>query len=251
MVNVRTTYVRWRRFLRGGPEGRQRLETAQETEALGRAPRGRQEAGEWLRCERVLPRRKRGRGCRHGDHRLVNVGLSSLLVRRQDSRRWTRQQLPELVTKLSAAMSAWEVKIYETDWTLMPDADRASFAMDEAMAVFALVDQLQVLASPKTITAAQQMADAVGTIRMRYLEAPHESAPGEKPWPLYWDWSEAQYASISAACREMGLKPSPVSPGLQRHRQRRVEAVAAPTNSSASPTEPQSLEAESASGGEP
>lgn len=152
---------------------------------------------------------------------LVNVGLSSILVRRQDSQRWKREQLPDLVAKLADAVFQWEVKIFESDWKLISEADQIDFGMDEAREAMQLVSKLEVFAEPKTISTARKMLNAVDTIRMHNLRNPVKpDEEYQRPWDLYWEWSEARYAFLKASRREMGLKPPPVPLGLSRHRER-------------------------------
>lgn len=152
---------------------------------------------------------------------LVNVGLSSLLVRRQEGQRWRREQLPELAAKLREAAFRWERKIFESDWRLIPEADHPTFAMDEAGEAMDLASRLDVFAAPETISTAQNMLAAIDEIRMHNLRALAESSDeNPRSWRLYWAWAEAQHAFLKASRREMGLKPPPIPPGLRRHRER-------------------------------
>jgi len=153
---------------------------------------------------------------------LVNVGLSSLLVHRQESRKWRREQLPDLVEKLADAAFCWEVKIFESDWNFIPQADREAFGMDEARVAMALVNRLEVFAAPETISTAHTMLYAIDHIRMHNLMIDTTESGGDspKPWNLYWDWAEAHYAFLRASRREMGLKPPPVPRGLSHYRER-------------------------------
>jgi hypothetical protein len=152
---------------------------------------------------------------------LVNVGLSSILVRRQDSQRWKREQLPDLVEKLADAAFQWERKIFESDWRLIPEADRTDFGMDEAREAMQFESRLEVFAAPRTISTAREMLHAVDAIRMHNLKNPVEpDGEYQRPWNLYWEWSEARYAFLKASRREMGLKPPPVPPGLSSYRER-------------------------------
>lgn len=151
---------------------------------------------------------------------LVNVGLSSLLVHRQESRKWKREQLPDRVTELASAAFRWEVKIFESDWTLIPKSDRLMFGMDEAKVAMELVARLEVFAAPKTISTAQEMLNAIDQIRMyhlRYKPTEPDAVP-PTPWDLYGDWAEAHHAFLVASRREMGLKPPPIPSGLRHHR---------------------------------
>ncbi|MFC0439654.1 hypothetical protein [Kutzneria buriramensis] len=136
---------------------------------------------------------------------LINVGLSSLLVRRQEGQRWRREQLPETVTKLVEAAFRWEVKVFESDWQLVPEADRHLFGMEEARVAMELASKLDVFAAPETISAAQRMLDAVDQIRMHNLRVLSKSSDeNPRSWSLYWEWAEAQYAFLKASRREMG-----------------------------------------------
>lgn len=152
---------------------------------------------------------------------LVNVGISSILVRRQDSQRWRREQLPDLVEKLADSAFQWERKIFESDWRLIPEVDRTGFGMDEAGEAMQLVGRLEVFAAPRTISTAREMLHAVDAIRMHNLDNPAKpDGEYQRPWKLYWEWCEARYAFLKASRREMGLKPPPVPPGLSRYRER-------------------------------
>ncbi|WP_153547169.1 hypothetical protein [Streptomyces sp. RB17] len=166
---------------------------------------------------------------------LVNVGLSSYLVRKQESQRWTREQLPDIVTKLADAAFRWEVKIFESDWSQIPESDRDDFGMEEATEAMSLVSKMEVFAAPDTISSAHNMLDSIDAIRLHTLQNPPQSGDSpEKPWSLYWKWREAQHSFLSASRKEMGLKPPPIPIGLRRYRERTEgSSVTVPTDSSA------------------
>ncbi|MBB6035217.1 hypothetical protein [Phytomonospora endophytica] len=146
---------------------------------------------------------------------LVNVGISSRLVRRQDDTRWIRERLPQLVTAYAEAVFQFERKVFETDWTVLSAEEREKLGLDEGVKALGILAEFEVFASPETVDTAHAVFHAADLIRMTRREE-----PAAKRWDLYWAWAEAKQDFLTAARREMGLKAPSVPSGLKAHRER-------------------------------
>lgn len=162
----------------------------------------------------------------------VNVLISARLVRHQENVRWTRDVLPTLVAQFVKATHRWEVKIFENDWTAIPEAERESFGMPEAAEALELLDQLGVFAGSKVISAAHKAFDAVDAIRMERLALGDQVERTYRSWDLYWNYAEAKHAFLCESRREMGLEQPPIPGGLAA---RRAAAVRQPEHASTQP----------------
>ncbi|MFF3933786.1 hypothetical protein [Streptomyces hirsutus] len=151
---------------------------------------------------------------------LVNVGLSSFLLRRQESERWTREQLPNLVQKFSDSTHTYYVKIFNGDRSTIDPSSRGDHGMEEFREVMAALKRLEVFASPAVISAASEVTLWIEAMRQHYLTALEQGQEAiEEPWDLYWHYAEARHSFLVASRKEMGLRRPPVPPGLQSHRQ--------------------------------
>jgi len=141
---------------------------------------------------------------------LVNVGLSAHLVRRQDSQRWIREHLPELMAGFDRTVHDFYRQIFAEAWDAVPADRRPRHGLDQAREAMAYLAKLKVFASPNTIIAAHKSFDAVDAIRMHYLamfEEGHDQV--ETPWNLYWAYARAHHIFLTESRREMGLQPPP------------------------------------------
>lgn len=149
---------------------------------------------------------------------LLNIGFTARLSQKQDSRKWTRDLLPEVVMELNKAFHEEYMTLFESDRSGMTSKDKEMVGMTELRHTRGLVERLEVFATPRTIRAAKDVRNAL--VSMRYLLMNGKKAAGGSPeqWAAYWKYAEANHLFLNAARREMGLRSAPVPPGLKRHR---------------------------------
>ncbi|MFF4484544.1 hypothetical protein ACH4TQ_49325 [Streptomyces sp. NPDC021218] len=141
---------------------------------------------------------------------LVNVGLSAHLLRRQDSQRWIREHLPELIAGFDRTVHGFYRQVFAEAWDAVPLERRSRHGMDQAREAMAYLDKLKVFARPSTIIAARNSFDAVDAIRMHYLAMFEEGDDQvEIPWDLYWAYVQAHHIFLTESRREMGLQAPP------------------------------------------
>lgn len=106
------------------------------------------------------------------------------LSRAQESTRWTRELLPELVPELTNALHDYYVKVFYADWQAVPEAERETYGIEEFKRCSELVGRLEVFADPRTIERALDATDRADAIRI-YMAA--RVRPGDDPhrWSLY------------------------------------------------------------------
>jgi hypothetical protein len=147
---------------------------------------------------------------------VINVGLTARVSRRQDSTRWTRELLPDLVRELSQAYHEQYVALFNADWASLKGKAREERGMAEFRRVRELIQRLEVFAAPKTVRWAWQVTYELEGIRSYFLY--HSQEGDDLKWSAYWDYAEANYQFLRAARREMSLKPPPIPPGLSARR---------------------------------
>ncbi|WP_448059186.1 hypothetical protein [Cellulomonas hominis] len=159
---------------------------------------------------------------------VLNVGVTARLSRAQESTRWTRELLPELVRELTDALHGYYMRVFYADWHAVPEAERGTYGLEEFKRCSELVGRLQVFADPRTIERAYDAVNRADAIRM-YMAARVRSDDDPQRWALYWDYAEASHRFLAAARREMGLGKPPTPPGLARRRaqarRQRVRAI--------------------------
>jgi hypothetical protein len=163
---------------------------------------------------------------------LVNVGLSSLLVGRQQSEQWTRERLPALAETFMGATSAWKNEVFNGDWlkeqsledSVLKEQSLEELGLQAFGAVAESLGRLEVYASPATIAAGSALVDSIEDIRAGAYAALSEGRLADysksERWVLHWAYGEAHHAFLSSARRDMGLEPPPVPVGLANHRKR-------------------------------
>lgn len=115
-----------------------------------------------------------------------------------------------------------ERAIFQTDWTELSAPQQQDLGMDEFRKAMALQDKIETFASPATISAAQDLLASVDLIPFASfgaLESGDFAIWHPKRRKSYWEYAEAHYEFMVVARKEMGLKPLPVPPGLERHRE--------------------------------
>jgi hypothetical protein len=156
---------------------------------------------------------------------LTNVYLTARLGRKQDTTKWTRDLLPDLVRELGEAFHHQYGALFYADWKSIAPEDREAVGMPEFVIANDLAQRLEVFASPETIATAGNVQLALENMRFFFLERGAElDKKNREKWSYYWAYAEASHAFLVAARKEMGLKPPPVPGGLARHREDNPEA---------------------------
>lgn len=157
---------------------------------------------------------------------IANIAFTTRLSHKQDSQKWTRELLPDVVVAIEKAFHEQYMALFETDRSEMSFPEKEQVGIPEFRNVLALFERLSVFASPQTIWAAREVQLALEDMRLVLIDGKKpESGPSMK-WATYRKYGRANDVFLEAARHEMGLaslaRPAPSRP--LRKLKRRLES---------------------------
>jgi hypothetical protein len=125
---------------------------------------------------------------------LINVGITAYFAHRQESVKWIRQKLPELVREFTDAAFVSEREIFESDWRKFDDEQMHKIGVEAYRKARETLERLEVFANPRTISTANAVVASIEKIRVTsiYLLRRGEfEIWHDERRPTYWAYAEA------------------------------------------------------------